>query len=88
MGKSLKKSLTNTIQKSILNLSHHKNFGTSKFDSSTHQPTPLVNPLISSMSKSKPLHNPNIQKSNLANSLYKSNNYSATSSVMRKSRMH
>jgi hypothetical protein len=56
----------------------------SKLQASIHQP------LENSMNKSKPLHN--LQKSITANnmgaSLYKSNNHSGTSSIMRKSKMH
>lgn len=87
IGKSLKKSLTNTIQKSILNTSqHNKNLTVSKFDSSAHKP-PAV--MAASMQKSKNIHqNPNQQqKSHIGNSMFKSNNYSASSSVMRRSKI-
>ncbi len=86
MGKSVKKSLTNTIQKSI-NLSQHKNIVANKVDRSTHQASKQ---LAVSIYKSKAIYNPtlNAQKSNLANSLYKSNHKSGTSSIMRRSKMH
>ncbi len=87
MKKSIKHSLSNTIQKSIINLSQHKNLNASKFDSSTHQFQ--HNQLATSMNKSKTFQNANKsnhnylnQKSNLGNSLYKSNH--GASSIMRK----
>jgi len=86
LGKSMKKSLTHTIQKSILNQSQHKNLAASKFDTSTHQQANHT-ALGTSMHKSKALVT-NAQKSNLANSLYKSNHPSGTSSIMRRSKMH
>lgn len=56
MGKSVKKDLSNTIQKSILKKSHKKVMSSSKAEASNHH---LSRHLVASIYKSKNLANLN-----------------------------